>query len=844
MPVTKCAQKLSEASKGLVSTQEAERILKELTRRAKGDAQGMDLSQALLKKAAEMKDEWTWEQRHKEFKAYLNFAKRNERMAEIKNAKNPVNALEGLAMGTMEAREYAGKSADARSKTISAQHLSSLIKGLESRGLLDAFVSERHGDDIAREISNLNMKQPIPGPVTGNEIAHNTALIVQAVQRQAMERANQAGAGIRPYEGYIAKTSHDPALMVKAGFENWKNALKPLLSERTFEGVADQDKFMMDIYEGLRTGVHLKFSPTGEDATAAFKGRPSIYRKLGQERLLHFKDADSWLAYNRQFGLKNFRDTIASQLNTVGHMTGLMEQFGPDWEMNYRKMWSDTVAETKRRAEKGDTAAQKHLDDARLKDKAHQEMIINVMSGSQNHPADITMARIWAGARSLQTLAKMGSSTLSSMGDIASTISELRYQGMSWGEAIGSGWKEVTSSLTSKQRSEFAENLLVDMEGSLGELNRQIFSQDNLPGVMSNLTRIMMKLNLQTQWNNAMKSGTARATSWLMAKNAGTAFEGLDPLYQLFLSRYGIKAPEWDLVRNHMTFDADGRSYVGPSLASKIPENVLKETYGELTPWQLMQKRRDIMTAVQMLFYDRANIAVPTPGAREHLFMLRDTRPGTMQGEFWRTAMQFKSFPITHVMKVWGRETIGRVPGGVSSSNLFAGMKQGLGEQWRTAVPGMIGMMTSMTLMGYLAMTSKDLVKGLVPRDPRDPRSWGAAFMQGGGAGIMGDFIFGEYNRYGRDFTSTLAGPTFGELNTVSKVWASFIRGEDAGANAINFAIKNTPGSSLFYLRPALNYLLLYHWQEAVNPGSLRRMERRIEQDQGQSFMVPPSSIY
>lgn len=839
MPVTKCAQKIVEASKGLVSKAEAEKILRELARRSEGQGTE-DLGAVLVRKAREMKDEWTWEQSHKEFKAYLNFTKRQERMAEISKAKNPVNGLEGLAIGTVEAREFAGKSADARSKTVSAEHLASLIKGLETRGLLDAFVSEKYSDDIAREIFNLNQKVPKPGPVTGSEIAHNVAKVVQAVQKQAMVRANQAGAGIRPYDGYIAKTSHDPTLIVKAGVEGWKKAIIPLLDPRTFDGVADVDKFMMDIWEGLRTGVHLKFTPTGEDLNNAFKGRPNIYRKLGQERLLHFKDADSWLAYNKQFGLKNFRETIASQLNSVGHMTGLMEQFGPDWEMNYRRMWADTLAETKRKSEKGDAASAKHLDDARLKDKQHQETLIKVLSGSHNHPVDINMARIWAGVRSVQTLAKMGSSTLSSMGDIASTISELRFQGMSWGDAINSGWKEVVASLTFKQRQEFAEHLLVDLEGSTAEISRQIFSTDNLPGVMNNLTRIMMKLNLQTQWNNAMKSGTARATSWLMAKNAGTAFEKLDEPYRLFLSRYGIKAQEWSLIGKHMLFEADGRKYVGPSMVSQIPD----AAFGGLTPWQIGQKRRDLMTAVQMLFYDRANTAVPTPGAREHIAMLGDTRPGTPQGEFWRTAMQFKSFPLTHVMKVWGRETIGRVPGGVDSSNFFAGMKQGLGEQWRTAVPGMLGMMTTMTLMGYVAMSAKDITKGMQPRDPRDPRAWGAAFMQGGGAGIMGDFIFGEFNRYGRNLLATAAGPTLGELDSAAQLWAKFVRGEDAGAEALKFVSKNTPGNSLFYLRPALNYLLLYQLQEAVNPGSLRRMERRIERDQGQQFFVPPSSIY
>jgi polyphosphate kinase 2 (PPK2 family) len=39
----------------------------------------------------------------------------------------------------------------------------------------------------------------------------------------------------------------------------------------------------------------------------------------------------------------------------------------------------------------------------------------------------------------------------------------------------------------------------------------------------------------------------------------------------------------------------------------------------------------------------------------------------------------------------------------------------------------------------------------------------------------------------------------------------------------------------------ALDYLILYQIQESLNPGYLRRMERRMEQENAQSFLIRPS---
>ena len=56
--------------------------------------------------------------------------------------------------------------------------------------------------------------------------------------------------------------------------------------------------------------------------------------------------------------------------------------------------------------------------------------------------------------------------------------------------------------------------------------------------------------------------------------------------------------------------------------------------------------------------------------------------------------------------------------------------------------------------------------------------------------------------------------------------------------------INNTPYANLFYTRAAADYLFLYSVQEALNPGALRRMERRIEKENGQTFLLSPSRDY
>lgn len=233
--------------------------------------------------------------------------------------------------------------------------------------------------------------------------------------------------------------------------------------------------------------------------------------------------------------------------------------------------------------------------------------------------------------------------------------------------------------------------------------------------------------------------------------------------------------------------------------------------------------RQDLTFKLRAYIADRSEYAVLTPGAREKAWLTQGTSSGTALGEALRFVMQFKAFPVSMISKVWGREVYG-------------------GERGWSRAAGMIHVMVGMTAFGYLAMNAKDLFKGQKPRDPLDPKTWLAAMTQGGGAGIYGDFLFGEYNRFSKTLTATALGPTGGMIDDAADLFTRARNGDDMAAAGLRFGLSNTPFANLFYVRPALDYLLLYQMQDSLNPGFLRRMERSLADKTGKTFFIPPSS--
>ena len=223
---------------------------------------------------------------------------------------------------------------------------------------------------------------------------------------------------------------------------------------------------------------------------------------------------------------------------------------------------------------------------------------------------------------------------------------------------------------------------------------------------------------------------------------------------------------------------------------------------------------------------------------RERTGMAFGTRSGTIAGEAFRSLSQFRGF----LQAVVGRHAIPAATG-------YAGYKP---------AALLAHLIVATTLAGYLSMNAKRMVAGEAPRpivgdSPADTAHvWMASLAQGGGLGIYGDYLFGEANRDGLDFTlSSLGGPAVSDAEKVAQIVTQATHGgginEATGksvipAEAVRLGSRNIPLINLWYTRLALDYLILWHLQEAVSPGYLARREQNIQREEhGRGFIVSPT---
>jgi len=85
-----------------------------------------------------------------------------------------------------------------------------------------------------------------------------------------------------------------------------------------------------------------------------------------------------------------------------------------------------------------------------------------------------------------------------------------------------------------------------------------------------------------------------------------------------------------------------------------------------------------------------------------------------------------------------------------------------------------------------------------------------------------------------------VAGPTIGTVADAVELWQGLAHGEPKAADALRFAVNNTPFANLFWVRPALDHLILNDLQEMVSPGVFERRERDMMKDYGQRYLVSP----
>jgi hypothetical protein len=110
------------------------------------------------------------------------------------------------------------------------------------------------------------------------------------------------------------------------------------------------------------------------------------------------------------------------------------------------------------------------------------------------------------------------------------------------------------------------------------------------------------------------------------------------------------------------------------------------------------------------------------------------------------------------------------------------------------------------TVLGYLSLCANKLLQGQELPDPSDSKVWQAAMLKGGGLGLYGDFLFGEYSRYGRPLSSEMLGPVLSDINSIAELYTKAKAGSwsKVETQSFNLIKRNIPGRNLFYLEPIM----------------------------------------
>lgn len=749
-------------------------------------------------------------------------------IGQFSGAKLDVEAFRALLVGTERKRQGARISVDAEQKNFKGEWIGGLLADMEKEGLTRAYISGAFDRDTYNALWAMGRNEDTSAlPKEAVKMAE----IINKYQTDARNTRNRFGAWIRDLQGYIVRQSHDMYKIRDAGMDEWAKFTYKRLDIKKMQDLGlidslDPVRSIRELYNDFATGNHMK-PVAGETDTVAFKGGANLAKKESQSRSLYFKDGNAAFEYNERFGEGRLADAVIGGLDHAARSAGLLKVLGTNPEATLTRLFDEhaqtLISDPKRYSQF--VSSRKEI----------LENLLGTVDGSVNVPGNVTAAKVGSFLRAWQSMAKLGGALISSVSDLANYAAELRFsqdKNLLTGTLDGIG--AVIAGRAKGERADVLNALGVFHESTLGSIFHRFDSPDLVGGKTAWAMQQFYKLNGLTWWTESLRDGFALQHSNYLASNTRHSFDKLPEALRDMMSLYNIDAGKWEILRKS-TMQADGRMYMTPDALKTVPiemfENYIRSTGRAVNDASVMNLQDDLASALRTMTIDRMHHAVIEPGARTRAFMLRGTQPGTVPGELLRYVTQFKSFPIAMIQMVLGREVYGR-----GYDTLGDYLKNGRGD--------MLGLATFIglsTMMGYAAMSTKDLLKGKNPRPADDPATWAAAMVQGGGLGIYGDFLFNKYNRMGGSFSSSLIGPVPGLADTAADLWTRIRTGDDVAATAFNAALQNTPFMNLFYTRTAMDYLILYRMQEAMNPGFLHRMERRVERENHQTFYLPPT---
>ena len=493
----------------------------------------------------------------------------------------------------------------------------------------------------------------------------------EAVRLKQNAIFNSMGGSIpNKIKGWLPQ-NHDMRRIKNATEDTWVEYVKPMMDRSQM--LDDAGKIMDDVqFEETLRYVYQTIT-TGGINKAQGLTRPrgmgiKLSNKGSEKRVLHFKDADSWLQYNKDYGKGDIFSTITDHFQNMANDTALLQLLGT----NPRNMFDNL----KFQAEK---AAIKNGKPLTGKEKLLLESNYKVASGEINGGELTTMADVGSGVRNIMVGAYYPAALLASATDIATVSLTAAYNGMNPLAVMGR-----VAAMDGEEGRLFAAQIGIVAQSWMGRQHSTNRIADTFGvGVDAKIAEATMRFSGLEPWTNRVRKAFGMESSAHIARNFNKQFDDLPISLKEQFQNYGITTDDWNAFRSTKTMDQDGVKFADftKDKSMKFHAMVLTET----------------------------DFAVPTPGVRERAVITAGTQRATVEGQALRQIAFAKSHPVTGTMggKVAYLGALGlatTMMGGVAihAKDLAKGKEpqEMNGEFWKKALlmGGSIGLLGDYTL--------------------------------------------------------------------------------------------------------------------------------------------------
>lgn len=674
------------------------------------------------------------------------------------------------------------------------------------------------------------------------------------VSEHARTWFNKSGGDVAKLEDWRLPQGHNIRKLRKAGFDNWYKNIKDKIDvEKTMkqsyeaklaEILPDLEKQAVRIARAEAKEVGKKFTPKmRQDAISNAKNlfakksekealkevydtitsqglnklepgkipqgmTSNIAQKKQDHRFIKFKDADSYLEYQKTFGNPDVFASMSDHLRGMSQDIAKLEILGPNPDKTYQKL-KDVV-----RKQNGGQGLGANKE--RFLDSVYNVATGLVDSSDIITDGDFVFSAVMGGFRAINTSAKLGSAVLSSVSDLGTGMVTAGYNKMSYRKILGRQIGMLLDEMTTRGSAEdikFGVRLGLIADAWNSTLANSRFAESGT-GKLQAVTETVLRASGINAYTEAGRKAFGMEFASNMAESFGKNFDDLN-LSDTF-KRYGFTKEDWDIIKTSKPLEYKGNKFFDIQ--------------------DLMKKDQPLALRVMEMIQQETDYAVLIPDARVRAITTAGAQKGTIKGELARTATQFKSFPITFMTA-----HIGRILGMSKGDGLAYGAK----------------LFVATTVLGSLAIEMKDFTKGKTSRyEGLDEDNAGKfamdSILQGGGLGIFGDFFFQDQSRYGNSAITTLAGPLGTLTEDVYNITAGnahkLARGDNThiGSDIVNMGKNYLPAQNLWYTRLLFDRLVFDNIKSAVDPkyaSKVRKQKRRMEKDTGQDWRVDPSTF-